>query len=247
MSGRGGTTGRAAGCPASVGRGCGRRGVPGAAAEGGGGAVKEDGGGAAARLGGFAGKAGVGGGMGAADPTAGGGGKGWRGPDKIWPGRGGGGTGRAGIGPDRKGGCTGAPAARGGRKGAGLERESSSAAAAGIWLSPGCTGAGSGIWGAGLLATIVGGSSKTGDGAGSSSSSATATADVLVADSAARSPPWTRRRISSATGSSTELECVFFSVTPSSGSMSRMLCDGISSCLANSLIRILPITTANAV
>jgi hypothetical protein len=51
--------------------------------------------------------------------------------------------------------------------------------------------------------------------------------------------PWTRFRTSSATGSSIELECVFFSVTPTSGNISTITCDGISSCLANSLMRIL--------
>lgn len=41
-----------------------------------------------------------------------------------------------------------------------------------------------------------------------------------------------------ATSSSTELECVFFSCTPSSGSMSMMTPGLTSSSLANSLIRI---------
>ena len=64
------------------------------------------------------------GGMGAAGV---GGGKGCRGPDKIWPGRGVG-TGRAGTGPVRNGGCSGAapPADSGGLKGAGLLRSGSS-------------------------------------------------------------------------------------------------------------------------
>jgi len=133
MSGRGGTIGRAAGCPARFGRGCGRKGVPGV-----GEARGADGAGADASLGdngtggavratgwaGWAGEAAAAGGIGAAGV---GDGKGCRGPDKIWPGRGVG-TGRAGTGPVRNGGCSGAapPADSGGLKGAGLPRSGSS-------------------------------------------------------------------------------------------------------------------------
>ena len=53
-----------------------------------------------------------------------------------------------------------------------------------------------------------------------------------------------RRLISIATGSSTELEWVFFSVTPSSGSMSRITFGFTSSSRASSLIRILTILCA---
>jgi hypothetical protein len=49
----------------------------------------------------------------------------------------------------------------------------------------------------------------------------------------------------SATGSSMELEWVFFSATPSSGNMSIIECEGTSSCLANSLMRILLIINGN--
>jgi hypothetical protein len=62
---------------------------------------------------------------------------------------------------------------------------------------------------------------------------------------AAPAPPCTLCRIISATGSSTELEWVFFSLTPSSGNMSIMACEGTSSCLASSLIRILLINNGN--
>jgi len=56
--------------------------------------------------------------------------------------------------------------------------------------------------------------------------------------------PVRRRLISIATGSSTELEWVFFSVTPSSGSMSRITFGFTSSSRASSLIRILTILCA---
>ena len=172
-------------------------------------------------------------------------GKGWRGPERIWPGRGGGGAGLAGIGPVRKGGCTGAPppAAKGGRIGAEFIREFSSTGGGETRFSPGETAGGSAAGGAALCAGGKDGSGVKGAvGASSSSSnSATATEDVPRASvwAVVESPPWTRKRTSSATGSSTELECVFFSVTPSSGSISRMMCEGTSSCLANSLMRIL--------
>ena len=132
MSGRGGTTGRAAGCPAKFGRGCGRKGVPGigiapgagmdgdadsvvAGLLGAAGAARATGGAGIVMDAGGIGEAGVAGGMGC------------RGPDKICPGRGAG-TGRAGMGPVRNGGCKGAapPAAKGGLKGAGLLRSGSS-------------------------------------------------------------------------------------------------------------------------
>ena len=51
-------------------------------------------------------------------------------------------------------------------------------------------------------------------------------------------PPTRRSRKMIATSSSTELECVFFSVTPNSGNRSIMTPGLTSSSLANSLIRI---------
>lgn len=123
ISGRGGTIGRAAGCPARFGRGCGRKGVPGVGLANGAEASLGAGGGAT-RATGRAGSVIDDGGMDAEGPGAG---KGCRGPDKIWPGRGVG-TGRAGTGPVRNGGCSGAapPADKGGRSGAGLLRSGSS-------------------------------------------------------------------------------------------------------------------------
>lgn len=106
ISGRGGTTGRAVGCPASAGRGWGRKGVPGVGVDAGVDAAVDDGpaasaGGAGVGRGtGCAGRVMEAGGMGAAGVASG---IGCRGPDRIWPGRGAG-TGRAGTGPVRNGG-----------------------------------------------------------------------------------------------------------------------------------------------
>src|ERR1700682_5391526 len=110
-SGRGGTTGRAAGWPAKLGRPGDRRGI-----EGGGGPGVVSAGGAMLRAAGGATGPGVGDGGGGVDA-----GKGCRGPERIWPGRGGGGAGLAGTGPVRIGGCRGAlpPLDKGGRNGAG--------------------------------------------------------------------------------------------------------------------------------
>ncbi len=193
-------------------------------------------------------------------------GNGCRGPDKICPGRGVG-TGRAGTGPVRNGGCSGAtpPARRGGLKGAGLLRSGSSvgvtgascagpaveagkgASTSGIWVLAACAGCS-----AGCASCRAKGSCRTGCSgfscwtAGSlGSGSATATDVSASRRIAAPAPPCTLCRIISATGSSMELEWVFFSVTPSSGNMSMMACEGTSSCLASSLIRILLINNGN--
>jgi len=179
-------------------------------------------------------------------PTGAPAGIGCRGPDKIWPGRGAG-TGRAGMGPVRNGGCSGAvpPAAKGGLKGAGLLRSGSSTMET---VASSDVAGGSMLGAAGLAATAAGGRSATDSGrAGSSIASRSATATEL-SDArcvAAPAPPCKRCRTISATGSSMELEWVFFSETPSSGNMSIMACDGTSSCLASSLMRILIIDDCN--
>src|SRR5579863_6884552 len=136
ISGRGGTTGRAAGCPARFGRGCGRKGVPGVGLASG---AEDSAAGGTVRATGCAGKVTDAGGIGAAGVAAG---KGCRGPDKIWPGRGVG-TGRAGTGPVRNGGCKGAvlpPADSGGLKGAGLLRSGSSTGVPGVVTGASCAG-----------------------------------------------------------------------------------------------------------
>lgn len=134
MSGRGGTTGRAAGCPASGGRGWGRKGAPGVGAGVGvpGVAACAAGADGVGRAIGCAGNVTEAGGIGEED--AWGGGSGCRGPDKIWPGRGVIGTGRAGTGPVRSGGWIGEapPAESGGLNGAGLLRTGSSGVEMGV-------------------------------------------------------------------------------------------------------------------
>jgi len=183
------------------------------------------------------------GGAGAAGVAAG---MGCRGPDKIWPGRGAG-TGRAGIGPVRNGGCSGAmpPADRGGLKGAGLLRSGSSTVVTVASWEAGVTGDSTiGAADSGEAAAKFGGTgtcSAWGSGqVCSSTASGSATATALAASRRAASPPppCNRSRIINATGSSMELEWVFFSETPSSGNMSIIACDGTSSCLASSLMRI---------
>ncbi len=168
--------------------------------------------------------------------SAGEAGKGCLGPERIWPGLGAGGLGRAGIGIPRGaiGGESGGPEASGGRKGA--DR-----------------GAGAGVSGA---ASRAGGASgavstrATGVRASSAAGTGSETATGLPAGSGAAAcgapfdSPVKRRFTSSATGSSIELEWVFFSVTPSSGSMSRITLGFTSSSRASSLIRILVILCA---
>jgi hypothetical protein len=132
------------------------------------------------------------------------------------------------------------PVAKGGRIGAGFERACSSTVGAAVPVSEGAAGV-SIVAGGAPLAAIGGCTAVWTRGCSSMcGGSATATADdPLCSADDASGKPCTRLRMISATGSSMELEWVFFSVTPSSGSISRMLWEGISSCLASSLIRIL--------
>jgi hypothetical protein len=141
------------------------------------------------------------------------------------------------------GGTKGCPAARGGRNGA--DR-----------------GAGGGTASAGASRGAAGGASATGscrgaeygrEGSAAGLDSAACSGAVSVSvDLEARDPesgdpfdsPVSRRLISIATGSSIELEWVFFSATPSSGSMSRITLGFTSSSRASSLIRILTILFA---
>jgi hypothetical protein len=162
-------------------------------------------------------------------------GNGWRGPERICPGRGAGGAGRAGIGMPR-GGMMGCPDASGGRSGA--DRVAGGGASLGVSRAAcGPSAAGSGRGGAAV---------RTGSGAGSAS--ATRSTVVSDSDETGRGDPFdspvSRRLISIATGSSIELEWVFFSATPSSGSMSRITLGFTSSSRASSLIRILTILFA---
>jgi len=206
---------------------------------------------------GTAGAAGAGGGGGAAC-ACGAAGSGCRGPERICPGRGaacgGGGAGRAGIGAVRIGGWMAAllPAlASGGRNGATLGRGASSeTAGAAPPLASGWS-ASTGVGAGAVLAacTVFSGAGRAGAGVTCSSSAGGSSSATAVAVGTIDAPPplaATRLRTNSATDSSIELECVFFSVTPSSGSISRSVWDGISSCRASSLIRILLIVTATA-
>jgi hypothetical protein len=189
------------------------------------------------------------GGRGAAGVAAG---MGCRGPDKIWPGRGAG-TGRAGTGPVRSGGCSGAvpPADRGGLKGAGLLRSgSSTVVTVASWEAvlletvvagdpmPAAPGGAAGLAATGGRSAMVSGRGSGRAGSSIASGSATATEVSYSRRAASPPPPCNRSRIIFSTRSSMELEWVFFSETPSSGNMSMIACDGTSSCLASSLIRI---------
>ncbi len=262
-SGRGGTTGRACGCPARFGLAGGRSGPPpprlaGAGVPGAGpgamvalGATREGvrgGGGATGAPG--RGGAGVSGIMRGASTKFGG--KGCRGPEIICPGFGAGGAGRAGVGAPRlaTGGISGPPPPpRGGRNGCTRGRTG----AVGILsvVSFACSGSGAGSGSA--SATAAGASTRTGcvcaglsSGSGAADSSAVSIrASNSVSSSGPCSSPFSSRsRTVNASSSSNELECVFLPLIPSSGSISRITLGLTSSSRASSLIRILLIVQA---
>jgi hypothetical protein len=169
---------------------------------------------------------------------------GWRGPERICPGLGAGGAGLAGIGIPRgaMGGVSGGPDDNGGRNGAERVGAGAWGAACSAGISRACTGASTAATGSGLAATGAEGASI---GAASGVCSATCPPDgeaSAVADPL--SPSISRRLISIATGSSIELEWVFFSVTPRTGSKSRITLGLTSSSRASSLMRILIIPCA---
>jgi len=133
------------------------------------------------------------------------------------------------------GGMMGCPAESGGRNGA--DRGAGGASAGISRASWATSAAGSDLAAAGLR-----------DGSAEGPGSATAVCvspDTEPRDLAEPGDPFdspaSRRFTSIATGSSIELEWVFFSVTPSSGSMSRITFGFTSSSRASSLIRILTI------
>ena len=174
-------------------------------------------------------------------------GKGWRGPvsagpERTCPGRGPCGSGLAGITlgrgedpADDIGGWTGAGLGwpiTGGRMGcAGSTRGPSLGSAE----APAGSGCASMEGGAEAGATGVAGGASTTGSVTSASARASAREAPLLPTGAT---PKCRRNLS-ATSSSIELECVNFSVTPNSGSISRMVCDFTSSSRARTLIRIL--------
>ena len=158
----------------------------------------------------------------------------------VWAGRAGGG-GACGRAPP---GCGERRDASGGRSGA--MRGAGFSASTGFSASG---GAASG-WAGGTCASTTGAgfTGSAGAGAGRSGSAATGWASGWWCSASSgsasvplRSPvysPRKKRRNFSATSSSTELECVFFSVTPSSGSLSRIRWALISRSRASSLMRI---------
>ncbi len=250
-SGRGGTTGRAVGWPAK-----GLDGAPGIAP------LRASAGacgrGAAGCGAGGRGPAGVG-----RTISGGAAGIGARGPDRIWPGRGAllapgigltgsdgarpgaitatGGTGGAGLGAGAValgaagdgwpgaaiGGWIGLPVASGGRIGAPPRAARTSPAGAGASV---CASSGS-------MAASGAASSERVFTASAPAFSAGATGSSAARSWSGTSKPNKRRNLI-ATSSSMELECVFFSATPSSGSRSRISWALTSSSRASSLIRI---------
>ena len=166
------------------------------------------------------------------------GGMGWRGPERICPGRGGGGAEREGITGPRLAaalGAPGCPVANGGRNGnAGRTGAGASGLPAGAEaVDPAVSGAaGTGA----LFATVAVVSVAGVSGWRAGSCRATGSSCSVSSETPI---PATRRRRFSTTSSSSELECVFLSVTPSSGSKSRMTLGLTSSSRASSLMRIL--------
>jgi hypothetical protein len=281
MSGRGGTTGRAAGWPARFGLAGGRNGPPPPTGAAGAGAPGAAAAGAPGRIAGRGvgmlgtGDAGRGApgivpaGLAATGPGAAGGGvgidggafgnsprpggSGWRGPDRIWPGFGAG-TGRAGMAVVRDTGAAGAegaagdgpPRASGGRNG--CDGAGRAGAGSGSMSLGGST---AGAEGAASVSTLATGWGRAGScvtaGAASTTGSAAGDSRKASAEGGAPLSPVRRRRTSRATSSSSELEWVFLSPTPSSGRRSRMTLGLTSSSRASSLMRILLIGSRPAV
>ena len=162
-------------------------------------------------------------------------GSGCRGPERICPGLGTGGAGLAGIGIPRGAavGATGGPEANGGRKGCAAGR---GAGTGSVESSRACGAASAAATGTvSVLGAACGGSAAaagTCSAACSTAGSGDPSAVRIPLDPSAR-----RRLISTATGSSIELEWVFFSATPSSGSRSRITLGLTSSSRASSLMR----------
>lgn len=136
------------------------------------------------------------------------------------------------------GGMIGCPAESGGRSGA-ARGAGGGGASAGISRAAGGASAAGSCLGAGAFFAV----------SAAGPASATCSATVSVSGAAVErgdlfDPSVSRRLTSIATGSSIELEWVFFSATPSSGSISRITFGFTSSSRASSLIRILTILDA---
>ena len=183
---------------------------------------------------------------GALDRSSSPGGKGCRGPDRIWPGRGAG-TGLAGMAEPRPatGGTTACPAASGGRNGC-AERGAGNSSGVSLAGSLGISATGSAFSACSALRAGCAAVWSVETEAGWDGTAASLSTETVAAASPAPSPTPKRRRIWSATSSSRELECVFLSATPSSGSRSRMTLGLTSSSRASSLMRILLIRLSPA-
>ncbi len=178
-------------------------------------------------------------------------GSGCRGPVNVCPGLTAGGVGRAGIGIPRgaTGGTNGPPLDKGGRsgdatRGVGTGSSALSAAAfSGILIAAGF-GASSATAARGGADVSTGAEEATGVTGASCSVSCTSSVSGigLGRELSPECSLATRSRIASATSSSSELEWVFLSWTPNSGSTSRITVGFTSSSRASSLIRILLIT-----
>lgn len=154
---------------------------------------------------------------------------------------------RAGIGMPRgaTGGTSGAPLNSGGRNGV-AARVGAGAGSSSFFGISAALGAGSGV-----SATGSGAERRTGGAGGAATAAGFScgggTSAASGSDSSGRgfgvAPPlWKCRRTASNCSSSSELEWVFFSWMPNSGSRSRMTDVLTSSSRASSLIRILLIT-----
>ena len=142
--------------------------------------------------------------------------------------------GRAGIGMPRgaMGGARGCPDDSGGRSGA---ARGAGGASLGISRASGA---------ASVTASCLGAETARGASAAGLASATRSAGSVDAEPGDPLDSPVSRRFTSIATGSSIELEWVFFSATPNSGSMSRITFGLTSSSRASSLIRIFVILCA---
>ena len=193
---------------------------------------------------------------------------GCRGPDKICPGLGAGGaagTGRAAMvgarltmgGFNRAPGADPAwPDASGGRSGNAERRSGTGGAATSAAAASGALFSGRAPSETGLSIIGRGASRTAADGirlelcfscTGAAGAGGMGSVDSTRTPIPAVSLPPSLRRSCSTTSSSSELECVFLSVTPSSGSMSMTMPGFTSSSRANSFMRILLIRCGGGV
>jgi len=142
-----------------------------------------------------------------------------------------------------KGGWTGLPVDSGGRRGAlGLNACAGASCVRFFSCSEGASDGDDGVDVAGAVGAALGGSGEivpAEDGATEAAGADTGSSRVSAGSGRTGICFPNRRRRVSATSSSTELECVFFSVTPNCGRSSIICRDGTSSSRASSLMRIM--------